>query len=186
MQAAKQQSWQIKINARGRANKFHFKFKASKINSTWKFLKFSLFLRLHQFLLQVKSDSTPTQQKSTLKSKFLKFFRKFRAPRTKKQSIAEEKNSVLQYPESKVSADPLSRSTNEELFVGILALLSLFFKNSGIVKARTSMVFLIVTLVISATMLPWDKYIYHGTKDYAFQLVWKAWNYAASSLWFSR
>ncbi|KAJ9179659.1 hypothetical protein P3X46_008005 [Hevea brasiliensis] len=210
MQAGKgkQLPWKININAR--ASKFHFKFKATKIDPTSKFFKFSLFLRLHAFLLQVKTDSTPRQPPTTLKSKFLKFFRKFNTSSAKKRAIAPEKTSILQNPESKVPADPPTRSSNEEpicigsLFFGSLALLSksisekdekgitihglfimsflaLFFKKYVTGKAKTLPLFLTIVLVICAVKLPFDKYIYYRSKDYVFQVVWKAWNYAASS-----
>lgn len=115
MQAEKQQSWKINVNAR--ANKFRFKLKAANnMQPSWKFFRISLFLRLHGFLLAVKSETgppIPRQQPRTLKSKFLKIFQKLKTPSARKRTIAAKKTRNLQHPESKFLADPLERAAYE-------------------------------------------------------------------------
>lgn len=63
----------------------------------------------------------------------------------------------------------------------IMSFLALFFKKYVTGKAKALLLFLTIVLVVSAVKFPLDKYIYFKSKGCAFQLVWKAWNYAASS-----
>ncbi|EEF33674.1 conserved hypothetical protein [Ricinus communis] len=130
MQTAKQQSWKLSINAK--FNNVHFKFNARNRNPTWKLLKFSLFLKLQESIFQVNTKfrtSIPKKQTS-LKSKCLQFFRKFKTSSAKKQPIAAQKSPILENPESKIPSSALNRSTIKEpifsgsLFIGTLALLT--------------------------------------------------------------
>ncbi|CAK7343574.1 unnamed protein product [Dovyalis caffra] len=135
MQAEKQQTW--KINVHARSKKFRFKFKATKTDQPiWKLPKFSIFLRIHKFLLQVNTEpgtSIPRWKKPrTLKSKFLNFFRKFKTLPSKKQTTAAEKTQNLQNPDNKLRVDQKREIGYDyempfcigSLLVGTLALLS--------------------------------------------------------------
>ncbi|KAJ6365796.1 hypothetical protein OIU76_030554 [Salix suchowensis] len=133
MQAEKQRAWKIKVHAR--AKKFHFKFKATKTDQpTWKLPKFSIFLRIHKFFLQVDTvsgTSIPRWEKPrTLKSKFLSFFQKFKTLHSKKLTIAAGKTQNVQNPDSKLLVDQQGEFSYKRpfcigsLLVGILALLS--------------------------------------------------------------
>ncbi|XP_050213292.1 uncharacterized protein LOC126664784 isoform X2 [Mercurialis annua] len=177
MPSAKQQSWKINVNAKFKNS--HFKFKAKDTNPTCKSLKFSLFLKLHRFLFRLKSDSglsiPSSQQNVSLKSKFLKFFRKFKIIPSRKQPISAKKKLFLKNPENKTPSNSLKMSEGpiciESLFTGtltlfskairendkkgmiihglsILSLTALFFKNYVTMKAKTLMVFLTTALVI--------------------------------------
>lgn len=108
MQAEKQRAWKIKVHAR--AKKFHFKFKATKTDQpTWKLPKFSIFLRIHKFFLQVDTESGTSiprwEKPRALKSKFLSFFQKFKTLHSKKLTIAAEKTQNVQNPDSKLLVD---------------------------------------------------------------------------------
>ncbi|MBA0737724.1 hypothetical protein Gogos_011175 [Gossypium gossypioides] len=92
-----QQSWKLNIQARTQI--FNFKLKATKILPTGEFHRFSLLLRLHKFILKLRLKSGPTvsissQQKRSLKSRFLSFLEKIRLRR-------ERKGITIQYPDVK-------------------------------------------------------------------------------------
>ncbi|MBA0612200.1 hypothetical protein Godav_012835 [Gossypium davidsonii] len=92
-----QQSWKLNIQARTQI--FNFKLKATKILPTGEFHRFSLLLRLHKFILKLRLKSGPTvsissQQKRSLKSRFLSFLEKIRLRR-------ERKGLTIQYPDVK-------------------------------------------------------------------------------------
>ncbi|KAL5806731.1 hypothetical protein ACOSQ4_029464 [Xanthoceras sorbifolium] len=115
-ESEKQQSWKIRVHARSKS--FHFKFKATTTLPTLKFHRLSILLRLHKFLLQVKSQrQQQQQQRPTLKSRFLTAFHKLRALRVKNRN-----------PEVKPSINRLKRFAYEEpicissLVIGIVAL----------------------------------------------------------------
>ncbi|KAJ6739705.1 hypothetical protein OIU74_004464 [Salix koriyanagi] len=134
---------------------------------TWKLPKFSIFLRIHKFFLQVDTESGTSiprwEKPRTLKSKFLSFFQKFKTLHSKKLTIAAEKTQNVQNPDSKLLVDQQGEFSYKRpfcigsLLVGILALLS-----------------------ESIFMFRSDKYMDYD-QGLVSEFVWKAWNYAASS-----
>ncbi|KAL9337083.1 hypothetical protein Peur_071571 [Populus x canadensis] len=212
MQAEKQQTWKIKVHAR--AKKFHFKFKATKTDRPiWKSPKFSIFLRIHRFFLQVNTESRNSiprwKKPRTLKSKFLRFFQKFKTLPSKKQAIAAEKTQNLQNPDSKLHADRQREFSYKKpvcigsLLVGTLALLSesicernqkgiiihgssvllflaFLFKKYITGKAMTLLVFLTMATAVCAVMFRLDEYMNYD-QGFVSEFVWRAWNYTASS-----
>lgn len=92
----RQQSWKISVHAEFK--NFNFRLKATKISPTWKFYRFSIFLKLHNFLLQLRSDSeTPpflTRQRTTLKSRLLAAVHKLRPRRSKNHPVTEVNSPI--------------------------------------------------------------------------------------------
>ncbi|KAK4833623.1 hypothetical protein QYF36_008281 [Acer negundo] len=100
-ESEKQQSWKIRVQAKSKS--FNFKLKATTTTTlpTWKFHRLSILLKLHNFLLQVKSNSqhsffTRQQQlrRPTLKSGLLSAFHKFRARLRVKNRNPEIKSPI--------------------------------------------------------------------------------------------
>ncbi|KAL9425837.1 hypothetical protein AB3S75_032743 [Citrus x aurantiifolia] len=118
----RQQSWRISVHAEFR--NFNFRLKATKISPTWKFHRFSIFLKLHNFLLQLRSDSeTPpfvTRQRTTLKSRLLAAVHKLRPRRSKNHPVTEV-NSPIDRLKHFAYKEPVSKGGS--LAVGILAFL---------------------------------------------------------------
>ncbi|KAJ4704244.1 Polyketide synthase [Melia azedarach] len=106
MQAAKQESWKIRVYAKSK--NFNFRLKATKIPVTrnWKFHRFSFFLKLPGFLLLLKSDSAASfarPRRQSLKSRFLRAVEKFRPRLAKKHAVTAKEtapimNSFFQEP----------------------------------------------------------------------------------------
>ncbi|KAJ4832571.1 hypothetical protein Tsubulata_000145 [Turnera subulata] len=113
-EAGRQQSWQIKVYVR--ANKSRFKFEAKN-------LKFSIFLKLQKFLLQVKSetqDSLPRKGPRSLISKVKNFCKRSSNPNpppAKKQTVpaaAKKKSQNLKNPERGSVVNRLVQSASEK------------------------------------------------------------------------
>ncbi|WCJ27839.1 hypothetical protein M5689_009563 [Euphorbia peplus] len=178
MSAANQQSLRININ--GRANKFQFKFKATKTHPSF---KFSLFLKLHQFLLHFNTAQSLKQP-----SKFLKLFPKFnvrrvipavlRNPQRKhiEYSKIEERNSLAGNLAS------LSKSITEKDQKGIIihgSSMLVLLLGRCLNKAR-KIVFIMI--LFATVIMALDKFINHGKNcHHVFQHSWKAWRYVTSS-----
>uniref|UniRef100_A0A2P2INY5 Uncharacterized protein MANES_08G171400 n=1 Tax=Rhizophora mucronata TaxID=61149 RepID=A0A2P2INY5_RHIMU len=164
MYGGKPQSWKITVDAR--TKKFQFKFKASKTEPRWSFLRFAILIKIRKFLLNVKAESgTPiTQQKpKAYKSKFRRFFQKFSTPQAEKRIISGKKTPNSNHPESQFPAERIRRllPRKEPLCVGslligttlVLMSESLSAKDQkGIIVHGLSIFFLFVALLFERYM----------------------------------
>ncbi|GMH28691.1 hypothetical protein Nepgr_030534 [Nepenthes gracilis] len=101
MQEARQHQrkpWQLEIHA----NAKHFRFKMIATTSVpdFKLHQFSLLLNISNCCFKINSESrsSPTSQKiRTLKSKFLRIFRKFRSNPAKNQRFQENRSRCVAF-----------------------------------------------------------------------------------------
>lgn len=193
----RQQLW--KISVRAEFKNFNFRLKATKTSPTWKFHRFSILLKLHNFLLHLRSDSEippfPTQQRTTLKSRFLAAVHKLRPRRP-----VTEVNSPINRLKHFAYKEPICKGS---LVVGILAFLfqsifgedhrgiivlssSLLFcfavllKKNITQKSRTVLTLSVVAIVIATAVRSgldyrFMNYDYHR-QGWISEFVWKAWN----------
>ncbi|GAV67295.1 hypothetical protein CFOL_v3_10801 [Cephalotus follicularis] len=99
MQSEKQKAW--KINVQARARNFNIKLKVTSIVPSWKLHRFSIMLRLQQFVLKVNTESGTTismQQRRTLKSKINGVFERFRTRQGKNETLKFPLNRLRQIP----------------------------------------------------------------------------------------
>ncbi|GMJ01626.1 hypothetical protein HRI_003831800 [Hibiscus trionum] len=155
-----QDSW--KLNIQARTHIFNLKLKATTILPTGDFHRFSLFLRLHRFILKLhlKSGSTlsiSTQHKPT----FLRLLDKLRLRRANEAS-------TLQNPDLKSLLKQLANkesSCGGSLVIAIIALLlQSISKGDGKGKG-------VITLVI----LYFDKHLRGKTRSFWMVLVAGSW-----------
>lgn len=105
MQAEKQQTWKLTVQAKAKKS-FNFKFNSTQIVPTWKLHRFSLLIKLRKFILRVKLNSETTapsvsrnsrKRKATLKSKLLRILKKVGIPSFKNRDHTDH-NPEFQSP----------------------------------------------------------------------------------------
>ncbi|KAF5750740.1 hypothetical protein HS088_TW03G01079 [Tripterygium wilfordii] len=139
MQAEKQQQPPWKIKVHGKAKNYRFRFEAERVVPAWMFHRFSILVRLRNFILKVKSEygtSTPVQERKTFRSKFSRAAKKLRSGGTdrEKKTCAPIPNKVLDFQnsENEIPVNRFTRFAGKEpisicsavVAVGVLAFLS--------------------------------------------------------------
>ncbi|XP_038990692.1 uncharacterized protein LOC120113690 [Hibiscus syriacus] len=156
-----QHSWKLNIQARTKI--FNFKLKATRILPAGGFHRFSLLLRLHNFILKLRlksgsSVSISTQQKRTFKSTFLGLLDKLRLRRANRAL-------TIRNPDLKSLLNPFANKDSNGGGSFVIAIIALLLQSNrhGIIT--------LASLVLLYWILYFEKHLRGETRSFWMVLI---------------